>query len=480
MSPTDWKLIALAVASIGVLVVLVIRWKVNAFIALVAAALIVGAGAVAMGLPEIERLKTIEKGETPWKNKAPLTLLRVIGAFQDGIGAALASTAAIIALGIILGKLLAESGGAEVLAKRFAKFFGPQRVLLCIMALALVIGLVTWFAVGLVLLLPILLTLVRETKKPFLLLAIPLISVLSVMHGLMPPHPGPVAAVGFLKANTGMVLLWGLLIGVPTAIIAGPIFARRAARLVKAEPPPFPEKAGTELPPGMRLPGFGLTLFSIMLPVVLMLVATVGELIWPEGHAARTVCSFIGNPVIALVVAVVFCNWSLGTNCGFTGAQLLKFSEASVATVGMTLLVVGGGGGFARVLDISGVSRAMGLAAEAAHLPPLLYGWLVAAFIRVATGSATVSITVAAGLMVPVAAAHPEINVELLIIAIGCGSLFLSHLNDGGFWIVKDCLGLTVGQTLRTWTVTETIVGIAGLLITLGVHAVWAMIYAPK
>jgi GntP family gluconate:H+ symporter len=137
---------------------------------------------------------------------------------------------------------------------------------------------------------------------------------------------------------------------------------------------------------------------------------------------------------------------------------------------------VGGGGGFAKVLDIAGASRAMGAAAEAAHLPPLLYGWLVAAFIRVATGSATVSITVAAGLMVPVAAQHPEINVELLIAAIGCGSLFLSHLNDGGFWIVKDCLGLTVQQTLRTWTITETIVGIFGLLVTLGVHAIWSML----
>jgi GntP family gluconate:H+ symporter len=295
------------------------------------------------------------------------------------------------------------------------------------------------------------------------------------MHGLMPPHPGPVAAIGFLKASTGKVLLWGMLIGVPTAIIAGPIFARRAVRLVNVQPPDFPEKTGTTLPEGMRLPGFGLTFFTIMLPVLLMLIGTVGELAWSEGVPARTICSFIGNPVIALAAAVVFASWSLGIHCGFKSAQVLKFSEASVATVGMTLLVVGGGGGFAKVLDIAGVSRAMGLAAEAAHLPPLLYGWMVAAFIRVATGSATVSITVAAGLMMPVVAQHPEVNVELLIIAIGCGSLFLSHLNDGGFWIVKDCLGLTVGQTLRTWTVTETIVGIAGLFLTLGVHAIWSM-----
>ncbi len=474
MDAHDLKLIALAVAAVGVLVMLVTKLKVNAFIALIAAALIVGAGAVAMGLPEMEMLKKFEPGENPWKLGEQLSFLRILEAFQEGIGKALGSTAAIIALGMMLGKFLAESGGAEVLAKRFASFFGPQRVGLCIMALGLVIGLVTWFAVGLVLLLPILLTLVRETKKPFLLLAIPLLSILSVMHGLMPPHPGPVAAVGFLKASTGAVLLWGLLIGVPVAILAGPIFARRAVRLVQAEPPPFPEKAGA-LPDGMRLPGFGITLLTILLPVVLMLIATLGELLWQKGDPARVVCSFIGNPVFALVVAVVFGGVTLGTRCGFRAAQVLKFTEVSVGTVGMTLLVVGGGGGFARVLDISGVSRAMGAAAESAHLPPLLYGWLIAAFVRVATGSATVSITVAAGLLVPIVAQHPAMNVELLIIAIGCGSLFCSHLNDGGFWIVKECLGLTVSQTLRTWTVTETIVGIAGLLLTLAVDFVWRL-----
>jgi gluconate:H+ symporter, GntP family len=419
MTQTDWNLIILAIAAVVLLVLLVTRWKVNAFIALIAAALVVGLGAVAMNVTEV----LLDKSITPpaWKTVGALTPLRLMDAFQAGLGATLGTTAAIIALGTMLGKLLAESGGAEVLATRFARFFGPERVVLCIISLALVVGLVTWFAVGLVLLLPILLTLTRETKKPFLLLAIPLIACLSVMHGLMPPHPGPVAAVGSLKGNTGMVLLWGFLIGIPTALVGGPIFARRAVRLVHVEPPMMPEKAGL-LPPGIRLPGFGITLFTILFPVLLMLASTL-----------------------------------------------------AVATVGMTLLVVGGGGGFAKVLEITGASKALGDAASLAHLPPLIYGWLIAAFIRVATGSATVSITVAAGLLVPVVAQHPEVNVELLIISIGCGSLFLSHLNDGGFWIVKDCLGMTVNQTLRTWTITETIIGIVGMIVTVCVHAIWQM-----
>jgi GntP family gluconate:H+ symporter len=474
MLSTDWILIALALVAVAALVMLVTQVKVNAFIALIAASLIVGLGAVAMGLNEIK----LDRDLSPpaWKTLGALTALRLINGFQEGLGATLGSTAAIIALGTMLGKLLAESGGAEVLAKRFAVFFGPKHVGLCIMALALVVGLVTWFAVGLVLLLPILLTLTRETKRPFLLLAIPLISVLSVMHGLMPPHPGPVAAIGTLKGNTGLVLMWGFLIGIPTAIIGGPIFARRAARLVDAQPPLMPEKGGS-LPEGLRLPGFGMTLFSILIPVLLMLLSTVAELALDKSSGLRAVLTFAGHPTLALAASVIFAMWSLGVACGYKAGQLMKFTEECVGAVGMTLLVVGGGGGFAKVLEISGASKALGAGASLAHLPPLLYGWLIAAFIRVATGSATVSITVAAGLLVPVVAQHPEINVELLIISIGCGSLFLSHLNDGGFWIVKDCLGLTVNQTLRTWTVTETIIGLAGLVITLGVHAVWQMFH---
>lgn len=455
MDSNDVKLILLALAAIAALVLLVTRWKINAFIALLAAALMLGAGSILL-VPDSKL-----KGMTD-----------VLKAFQDGLGATLASTAGVIGLGVMLGKLLAESGGAEVLAQRFNQFFGPKRVGLCIMALAIAVGLTTWFAVGLLLLLPILLTLTRETKRPFLLLAIPLLSFLSVMHGLMPPHPGPVIAVDALKANTGLVLVWGFVIGIPTAAIAGPIFARWAIKRVSAEPP---AQAVRKEDPGIVVPGFGLTLFTMLLPVVLMLLGTVSELIFEKGHTARTVATFIGNPTIALGVSVVFALWSLGKRCGHDGAKLLKFTEESIGTVGMTLLVVGGGGGFARVLREADVATSLGNFADMMHLPPLVYAWLVAAFIRVATGSATVSITATSGLLAPMLAAHPGVNPELLVIAIGCGSLFLSHLNDGGFWIVKDCLGLTIGQTLRTWTVTETIIGIAGLLITLLADVLWRM-----
>ncbi|MDQ3624096.1 MAG: GntP family permease [Verrucomicrobiota bacterium] len=463
----DWILLALTFAAIGLLVLLVTRWKVNPFIALTLASLLVGGGAVVLGVTAV-----VAADEDP----RALTMLDVVKSFQTGLGGTLGGIAAVLGLGTMLGKLLAESGGAEVLAKRFNQFFGPERVGWCIIALALAVGLATWFAVGLILLLPILLTLTRETKRPFLLLAIPLLSFLSVMHGLMPPHPGPVVAIEKLHASMGKVLLWGFLIGIPTAAIAGPIFARWAVKHVAAEPPEIAERFGATHE-GVRLPDFALTLFSILLPILLLLVGTVVELLHAQGTPLGKAGMFIGNPTIALLISVLFATWSLGVRCGYRPADLLRFTELSIATIGMTLLVVGGGGGFARVLTDSGVANTLGELAARAHLSTLLYGWLVSAFIRVATGSATVAITVASGLLVPVLAEHPEVNVELLIIAIGCGSLFLSHLNDGGFWVVRDCLGLTVTQTLRTWTVTETIVGIAGLCITLAVHAVWQMIY---
>jgi GntP family gluconate:H+ symporter len=443
MTSSQWMLILLAFAGIGVLVLLVMKARLNAFIALLIAALVVGAGS---GKP----------------------LLTVADAFQDGLGATLGGVAAVICLGVMLGKLLAESRGAEVLAKRMVAFFGPNRIGLCVMTLALVVGLTTWFAVGLILLAPILQTLTRETRRPFLQLAIPLLACLSTMHGLMPPHPGPVVAIQKLHANPGKVAMWALILGLPTAAIAGPLFAKWAIRHVDV---PTPTGVEQPLAPGRKWPNFGLTLFSIVLPVLLILAGTVGELLLQPGSTGHDVAGFIGSPAIALMISVLFALWSLGINCGFSALQLSKFTEESVASIGMAVLIVGGGGGFARVLQVSGSAAAMGAFAQSAHLPPLVYAWLVSAFIRVATGSATVAITTAAALMVPEVAAHPGTNVELVVISMGCGSLFLSHLNDGGFWIVKELFGLTVGQTLRTWTLCETIIGIAGLALTLLANA---------
>ncbi len=428
------SLLLLALAAIALLVALVTWRKLNPFVALLLAALVVGIGA---GL-------------------APLAALK---AFQDGLGATLGGIAAVIALGAMLGKLLAESGGAQVLAERFGRIFGPSRAVACIVALALVVGLVTWFTVGLLVLLPVLVSMAHTARRPFLFLALPLVAFLSMMHGLTPPHPGPVVAVDALDANPGLTLALALVVGVPAALLGGPVFARWIAPRLAVAIPPLASAENSARP----RPGFAGTAFVIAFPIVLMLLASAAELTLPAGHPARTALAFLGHPVTALGLALFAAFAVFGRAVRYTRAQLLAFTEQSVAGIGMTLLVVGAGGGFARVLREAGVAGALGSLAGQLHLPPLVYGWLVAAFIRVATGSATVAITTAAGLLAPLLVTHPEINRELLVLSLGFGSLVLSHLNDGGFWIVKDCLGLTVGQTLRTWTVTETIIGVSGL-----------------
>ena len=436
LSPSG--LVLLALAAIALLVVLVTWRKLNAFLALFLAAMMVGLGA---GL-------------------APLAVLK---AFQEGIGATLGGIAAVIALGAMVGRLLAESGGAQVLAEGFGRFFGPARAGWCVAALAVLVGLVTWFSVAVLLLVPVVVSLTHATRRPFLLLALPLVAFLSAMHGLTPPHPGPVVAIDALGASNGKVLGLGLLLGVAAAVPAGVWFARWVAPRMHVATP----VATTAETAGRPRPGAGATAGVIGLPIALMLSATVAELTLPAASALRAAFAFAGHPVIALVAAVLVALWVFGRAAGFTRAQRLAFTDQSVASIGVTLLVVAGGGGFARVLREAGVAGALGTLAGDLHLPPLLYGWLVAAFIRVATGSATVAITTAAGLLAPLVAADPSINRELLVVALGFGSLFLSHLNDGGFWIVKECLGLTVSQTLKTWTVVESLLGVAGLGLTL-------------
>ena len=434
-----------ALLAIAVLVGLVTWLKLNPFIALLISSLSLGAMVVAtqLVLPGV----------------VPLTMASVLDSFQSGFGRAMMNTGTIIVLGVVFGKLLAESGGAGVLAKQFIRTLGPDRIGLCIILLALCVGMTTWFAVGLLLILPIVITLAKETGKPFLLLVLPLLSFLSVMHGLMPPHPGPVIAIKELNANMGMVIIWALVLGIPVAAIAGPFFAKIAVKRVEVATPDFTPSVSAQ----QVLPTFGLTLFTVLLPVMLLLAGTVVELLHAKETLWGKVGLFVGHPVIALLSSVLFAMWAFGRRCGRTAGELLKFSEQSVSGIGMTLILVGAGGGFAFVMRDAGVAKQLAELAASAGLPLLVYGWLVSAFIRVATGSATVAITVASGFIAPVMAAQPGTSPELMVISVGCGSLFLSHLNDSGFWMVKECLGLSVGQTLRTWTITETLIGLSGL-----------------
>ncbi|MEA3208437.1 MAG: gluconate:H+ symporter, GntP family [Chthoniobacter sp.] len=460
LSPNGLLVLAL-IAIIG-LVLLIARFKCNAFVAIMLASIFVGVGS---GMP----------------------LANIATSFQLGVGNTLGFLAMIIGLGTILGKLLAESGASAVIANTMVRWLGVQRLDYAMMLVAFLVGISVFFGVGIVLLGPIAFMLARETKTPILRLALPLAAGLSVAHGLIPPHPGPMIAIGKIGADTGKVILYSVLVGLPTALITGPFLARWVAPRVPLGLGGLgAEASGAAKAP--RPPGFGVALFTMLLPVLLMLLGTLADLTLPDDTTAATwssswlsvatavqlrqAANFIGSPAVAMLIAVLVSFYTFGIRCGLTGAQILRFSEECVAPAASIFLVIGAGGGFSKVLDSSGVGGAIaGLGGQLA-LSPILLGWMIAGLLRIAVGSATVSITMAAGLMAPVVAAHPETNKELLVLAMGAGSLILSHVNDSGFWFVKEYLGMTVTQTLRTWTVVETGIAMVAIVIILLVNAV--------
>ncbi|MEK7678134.1 MAG: gluconate:H+ symporter [Verrucomicrobiota bacterium] len=442
----DAGLLLYALMGVVGLIILISRFKVNSFVALIMASLFVGC---CSGMP----LADIGK------------------AFQDGVGAVLGSIAVVIGLGTILGKMLAESGGAGCIAAVLIRTMGEKRIHWAMMIIAFLIGIPVFFAVGLVLLIPILFTMARATRMPLLHLGIPLLAGLSVAHGLLPPHPGPMAAIGVFnnlagKVDVGRIILYSLLIGFPTAIIAGPVFGTFLARRVRVELGGVGEQLTRESA-RTNSPGFLPALFTILLPVLLMLLPTLADVALARQNPWRTGMDFAGHPVVAMLVSVLFAFYSFGFTCGFSREQILKFSNDCLGPVAIVLLVVGAGGGFSKVLDQSGVGQAVAGLAAGVAVSPLLLGWLITALIRVATGSATVAITMAAGIIAPIAAARQGTNLELLLVAMGAGSLILSHVNDGGFWLVKEYFNLTVAQTLKTWTVMETIISVTALLLVL-------------
>lgn len=433
-------LLSALVAVVG-LIILVARFKLHAFLALILASLFVG---LCSGME----------------------LTKIAEAFKDGVGTTLGFIAVVVGLGTMLGKMLAESGGAEVVARTFIRTLGEKRLHWAMMFVAFIVGLPVFFGVGLVLLAPILFTIARDTKKPLLFLGLPLVAGLSVSHGLVPPHPGAVAAIERLHADIGKTIFYAVLVGFPTAIVAGPLFGSWIGARVPVELGGI----GAKLVPAARetrTPSFAITLFTILLPVLLMLLATLAELTLAKGNVWRAWAQFIGSPLVALLTAVLFSFYSFGRACGIGRDRILKFTEDFVGPAASILLVVGAGGGFSKVLQATGADTAIADVAKGLPFSPLVLGWLIASLIRVAVGSSTVSITLAAGLMAPIVAQHPEISPELLVVALGAGSLFLSHLNDGGFWFVKEYLNMTVPQTLKTWSVMETLIAVVALLLTL-------------
>ena len=428
----------LLVALFGVtIVVALITWaRIPAFIALAAASFFVGLGA-RMPLGDIPR------------------------AFQQGVGDTLGFIAMVVGLGTVIGKLLAESGGAVVVSRVLVSALGERRLDWAMLFSGFLIGLPVFFSVGLVLLAPVLFTSVRQTGASLVGLGIPLVAGLSVAHGLVPPHPGPLAAIAQLGADTGRTLFYSLVIGLPVAMLSGPLFGRSISQRVQVEAGTMAEQLiGDVTAP--RTPSLGVTLLTILLPVLLMLAAALAQAVLPDGPARQWI-ELAGSPLVAMLLAALLSLYTFGTACGFDRNRQLGFAEASIPAVAGVLLVVGAGGGFGRVLDAAGVDTAIATAMGGLTLSPLVLGWVFAALLRVSVGSATVACVTAASIMAPIVGAMPGANRELLVVSIGAGSLIASHVNDGGFWLVKEYFGMTIPQTVATWTVLETIVSVLGL-----------------
>ena len=398
---------------------------------------------------------------------AGMPLSGVVHSFEVGVGGTLGHIAIVVALGTMLGKMMAESGGADTIALTLIRVFGEKRLPWAMMCIGIIVGLPAFFEVGFVLLIPIAFTVARRTGVSLIRVALPLVAALSVDHGLVPPHPAALLAVNTYKADVGRTILYALIIGIPTATLAGPLFAKIITPWIKvpAENPMADDFQDHD--PNRSLPGFGLTIGSILLPVVLMLVGSWADTFAPKGSAVNEAIHFLGNDDMALLIGVLISFVTLGVMRGVSRETILRFSNECLAPTATITLLVGAGGGFGRVLQDSGVSHAMIQIAMRHHLPLLILAWVLAALMRLATGSATVAMTTAAGIVAPIALQTPGTSPELLAIATGAGSLIFSHVNDGGFWLVKEYLNLSVTETMKSWSICETIISLAGLAFAL-------------
>ncbi|MFC8719565.1 gluconate:H+ symporter [Kitasatospora sp. NPDC057198] len=392
---------------------------------------------------------------------------KLLASFSTGFGATVASVGLLIGLGAMLGKLLADSGGANTIADTVLARTGPRLLPWAMALIAAVLGLPLFFEVGVVLLVPIVLLVARRGNAPLIGIGIPALAGLSVLHGLVPPHPGPLVAVDALHADLGVTLALGLLIAVPTLIVAGPLFGRLAQRWVGPLELPV-ETAPVDTVKRERSPKFGAVLATILLPVVLMLGKALADVVVDDPKATvQRVLDFIGSPLIALLAATLLGMLTLGRAAGFDKGRISETVGSALGPIAGIVFIVGAGGGFKQTLIDVGVGQAVSEWSGKWHVSALLLGWLIAVLIRLATGSATVATITAAGIVGPLAAGMSTSHAALLVLAIGAGSLFLSHVNDAGFWLVKEYFGMSVGQTLKSWSVMETIISVVAIALIL-------------
>ncbi|MGV3465271.1 MAG: gluconate:H+ symporter [Heyndrickxia sp.] len=392
-----------------------------------------------------------------------LSLDKIVTGIETGVGGALGHLVGILALGTILGKLMANSGAGIQVSNFFVRTFGVKRLPWAMLLAGFITGIPVFFEVGILIVLPLVISLHKTSKQNLLLIGLPAIAGLSIAHGLIPPHPGAIAAIGIYNANMGKVLLYSLIVAIPSAILAGPVFAKWISKRILPENEPELIKIEET---DKKLPGTGISFLVILLPVILMVFSALVPFIGMS-DGMKKFFGFIGSPLIALLISVFAAMYFLGFRQGLNKNRMKTLVEECFLPVGSIIAIIGAGGGFKQILIDSGVGDTIGQMAQHFSLSPLVLAFIIAGLIRIATGSATVALTTAAGIVSPIIQHMTGVNLELLVIATGAGSLMFSHVNDAGFWMVKEYLGLSVPETLKTWTVLETILSFVAFGIAL-------------
>lgn len=443
------ELIGLLIGII-ILLVLIIKFKINTFVSLVLTAAIT---AIMLGMP----------------------LGKIADSITTGIGSQLGELSMVFGFGAMLGRLVSDSGGAYMIANTLIKRFGKQRLQIAVMIASFILGIALFFEVGMVLLVPIVFAIAVEAGVPILYLGIPMAAALSVTHGFLPPHPAPVAIAQVLGANDGRVLLFGFIIAIIAAYIAGPLFSKIARKFA---PDAFNRKGNLSSIGEVKQfspeesPSFGLSVLTALFPVILLAIATIYKMTVNGGvdpkHPSTldSIIEFIGSPSIAMLISLFFAMWTMGWARKRTTAQIMESLENAVKSIAMLLLVIGGGGAFKQVLIDGGVGKEVAKIFLGSSISPLILGWLIAVVLRVALGSATVASLTAAGIVAPLMA-QSGVDPALMVLAIGAGSLAASHVNDAGFWMFREYFDLTITQTLATWTVLESIISVVGIVLVM-------------
>ncbi len=425
----------IVVLGICLLLVLILVFKFDSFISFVIVSLLV---AIAEGMTIDEAVVSIEKG----------------------IGNTMGFIIMILGFGAMLGKLVSESGAAQRITEKLVKAFGRKNIQLALMLTGFIVGISLFYDVAFFIMIPLIFTVAATTRLPLLYVGLPMLAALSVTHGYLPPHPAPTAIVAMFQADFGKTMIYGIIVAIPAIIISGPILSRA---LSKIDAKPLNEFVSSKPLTEEELPGFWISFFSALLPVLLISISTIIGFFLTDGSEIKEVVGYIGNPVIAMLVSVLFATYTLGLARGKKITEIMKSLTHSVVTLTVIMLLIAGAGALKQVLVDSGVSKYIGELLSHSTLSPLFLGWLIATVLRFCVGSATVAGITTAGIVLPLISAT-GVKPELMVLAIGSGSLMLGHVNDGGFWLFKEYFNLSIKDTLKSWTIMETSIGVTGLI----------------